>query len=128
MRLDEVGVSGESECPYCHYPQAADEYESRGEYTYKGIDYQYLKFCPVCGWTQYGGEDDENGEINLAPSAKRLLEAKKIMKLYKTLLKKLSIPMMVDEYIMSDFGNLKSAYATYSNFLHGLLSYIFKNS
>jgi hypothetical protein len=128
MRLDEVGVSEETECPYCHYPEASDEYESRGEYTYKGKDYQHFKFCPVCGWMQYGGEDDDSGEITLAPKEKRLLEAKKIMKLYNRFFKVVDDASWMDEYVSFDFGNLKNAYATYDNFMKYMVAFIFKNS
>ena len=82
--LLETGVSDEEECPYCGYPEATSMYESRSEFTYKKVDYQYFAYCPVCGWQRYGGEDDE-GEITLPPKPKQLIEAKKIMSTYQKL-------------------------------------------
>lgn len=78
-KLNEIGMSEDITCPYCGYPSALEEYESRNE--------EYYNLCSLCGWeeTKYGYYDDDDKDI-VMPNEKVIKLAKKIMKeIYKKL-------------------------------------------
>ena len=98
--LLEVGVQDDVECPYCGFEAAQEDYESRGEHTpfKKGdartkFEYNYWRWCPLCGWQQYEASDelieewyniDDTGErhpdnpYEIEPKKEALKEVKKI--------------------------------------------------
>lgn len=119
MKLNETGVNDEIVCPYCGYPEANDQYESGG-ITYRGKNFQYFKYCPICGWTQYGGDDDEEGEYNIPPKANKLIEAQKIVAIYKKLVSKKDMATAVYYYTTDmEPKNLQE-------FMTGLIAYCFE--
>lgn len=83
MRLNEVSSSGTTNCPQCGFSGAQDEYDSKGGFEYDGKEYQVYGRCLLCGWTQYGDEEDKSGKITLDANQKDLVVAKKIVKIFK---------------------------------------------
>jgi len=98
--LLESGVQSDLVCPYCDFDAAQEDYESRGEHTpfKKGdartkFEYDYWRWCPLCGWEQYEASDelaeewyniDDTGErhpdnpYEIKPDKAALKEVKKI--------------------------------------------------
>jgi len=76
--LLETGIQEDTNCPYCGYDEAVEDYESRAEYQPANFKfaggYYYGKSCPMCGWSEYNDysptdeeEDEDKGECPLDP-------------------------------------------------------------
>lgn len=83
MMLNEASASGTTICPQCGFPGAMDEYDKKGGFEHKGKDYQVYGHCYLCGWTQYGDNEDEAGLVTIDSNPKDLRIAKKISKIFK---------------------------------------------
>jgi hypothetical protein len=122
MKLNESGASAEIKCPYCGYPNASDMYESRGNpFKYKSRGYNQYRICYICGWEQYESDTDE---ITIAPKADRILEAKRIVKIYLKIQNMSDSDEaigMLEDYIIS------MPFETYQSFLTEFIKYILKN-
>jgi hypothetical protein len=108
-------------CPFCGWIGANDVYDSHGGFEYDDKGYQVYQHCNLCGWSHFGDDQEENGEIDLEPNTHEEKIAIKIVAMYKKLDKETE--RIVSEFIDEEMEERRGI--EYEEFLQHIIKYTF---